>query len=60
MSVARVQVAPLAPEACAAAIMRGLDANAREIYVPPAWRVVALAGGIAPNGLARLVTRFWR
>ncbi len=47
------------PEACAAAIMRGLDANAREIYVPPAWRVVALAGGIAPNGLARLVTRFW-
>ena len=44
-------------EACAAAIVRGLEHRKREIFVPQYWRLAGIAQAIAPQTIARLAAR---
>ena len=44
-------------EACAAAIVRGLENRKREIFVPQWWRLAGIAQAIAPETIARLAAR---
>jgi short-subunit dehydrogenase len=44
-------------EACAAAIVRGLENRKREIFVPQWWRLAGIAQAIAPDTIARLAAR---
>jgi short-subunit dehydrogenase len=44
-------------EACAHAIIRGLENRRREIFVPQWWRLAGIAQAIAPETVARLAAR---
>jgi dehydrogenase/reductase SDR family protein 7B len=44
-------------EACASAIIRGLENRRREIFVPQWWRLAGVAQAIAPVTMARLAAR---
>jgi short-subunit dehydrogenase len=47
-------------DACADAILRGLDHGRTEIFVPHWWRAAALVGALAPGTTARLAGRIKR
>jgi short-subunit dehydrogenase len=50
----------ITPDACAAAIVRGLDRRRTEITVPGWWRVLGVLQAVAPGAFARLGGRVWR
>jgi uncharacterized protein len=45
------------PERVAAAIVRSIDRNRREIAVPGYYRIAGILGGVAPSTVARLAIR---
>lgn len=47
----------LSPDACAAAIVRALDASRTEVFVPPGFRAAGIVAAIAPGFATRLTGR---
>ena len=48
------------PDACAEAIVRGIDRGRAEIVVPGWWRVTGILQAVAPATFSRLAGRLWR